>query len=98
LWQCDIGGKEFKRLRSDNSTLKEYMQELLLRYDRSLCKKKEHFRADSAARLEGVFYTFPWEAEYAKEIAGEAATNINLVRNRVKLSFSDKKDSNGDEG
>jgi hypothetical protein len=29
---------------------------------------------------------------------GEAATNINLVRNGVKPSFSYKKDSNGEEG
>ncbi len=56
--------KEFKKLKSDNSTLKEYMGELLLRYDRSLSKEeeKEHFRAASAARLEGVFHTFPWKA------------------------------------
>jgi hypothetical protein len=100
--------EKFERLRSDNSTLKKYMEELLLRYDRTLSKKeeKEHFRADSTARLEGVFHTFPWEAEYAKEIAGEAdimtgATQVKAPHSRGKYgvvpSFLRRKDSNGEE-
>jgi hypothetical protein len=35
---------------------------------------------------------------HGKGSDGEAATNINLVRNGVKPSFSYKKDSNGEEG
>jgi hypothetical protein len=58
---------------------------------------KTQLKADTDARFKGVFNAFPWEAEYGKEIEGEADTNINLVRNGVKPSFLGKKNSNGEE-
>lgn len=88
--------KEFERLTSDNSRVMEYMQEMLVKYDRSLSKmeEKEHFRADSEARLEGVFHTFPWEGEYAKEVVGEA--DIRTVVTQAKSPH--KKGSEGEDG
>jgi hypothetical protein len=55
---------------------------------------KAHLKADADARLKGVFYTFPWEAEYAKEIIGEADTNIVVTQ----VKSPRKKGSEGEGG
>jgi hypothetical protein len=89
--------KWFEKLTSDNVKLRETIHELMVmiaRSDRFSKKEKEYIRADADERLKEVFHTFPWEAEYAREIAGEADIKVVVTPEKSPR----KKGSEGEGG